>query len=241
MAVAKDISSIDGDYDYILNYEEEEFVKSTLEQIEISKFDDIYSICYYNSVRLRNIIKKIRKVKKYTLYKNQRIDQRYENILSVHDMLNFNAIYTLGDGNCFYRALSHLLYDNQEKFFIFKMLNIFMLLEYREFFKEYIELYNGLENFNEFVVKTSIKNSWANQYNIIAASILLNRGIFLFSEHKNILKYNLTNNDENPIVICLGFNHFVPLCCKTDDSLTKMSLKADMLINYRDNFIIKMY
>ena len=248
-----DVEDIDSDHMSIISDEEndwaptkddEAFLKTKLEQIENSKYDEIASIFCKDSKKFREIIKKLRKVKGYSSYNRHKIDKRYQQILDIHNLTNFKAIFTTGDGNCFYRALSQLLFNSEDKFFILKILGIFIIFEYQEFFTEYIRQFQLADKFKEFIKQTSKRNSWAKQFNITATSIMLNRTILVFSEHNNvgnILKYNLNGSDENPILLCLGFNHFVPVLRTSEDSYSYSSSKGDILVNYRENIIIDLY
>lgn len=177
-----------------------------------------------NKNTFRSVIAFIRnKTNYYTVYNDESVDDRYKDLIKASKLENYKPIKTNGDGNCFYRCISHVLFGSEEKYFLVKMCSIYLLIANEHLFRYLREKHAYETDFDEFINKTigtKTKIEWANQNNIISVELLLEQTINIYSFYlsKNInktaysLEYRLTDNVNKPIItIALKDSHFVTL------------------------------
>ena len=134
----------------------------------------------------------IRNLKFKKVIADQTIDESMSYILTSSNINNdFVTVDVTGDGNCFYRSIAAFIFESEEKFIIIKICHLYILFKYKHFFEK---LRNGL-TYEVFLEKTSIDNEFADSFNILAISILLNRSIICFSvDEANQVSYNQIYN-----------------------------------------------
>ena len=159
----------------------------------------------------------IRNLKFKKVIADQTIDESMSYILTSSNINNdFVTVDVTGDGNCFYRSIAAFIFETEEKFIIIKICHLYILFKYKHFFEK---LRNGLK-YEAFLEKTSIDNEFADSFNILAISILLNRSIICFSVDEayqvsyNQIHYFSDRNDyDDPMLIGHSYKlkHFVPV------------------------------
>lgn len=194
---------------------------------EVLKQVELKNIMSQNSHFLQKIIISLRNIKKYVTYTDEDTDSSFD-ILKEANNLNkgFFAKNTVGDGNCFYRSVSYILFGTEDNFYIIKLCCIFISYEYENFFTDYMKKTFFEESYNEFFKKICKKNEWADELVFVSAAILLNRPIFSFSVNKKsrkpfVQKFCFKVNDVKPILIGYQENHFVPILQKENHMLPK--------------------
>ena len=162
------------------------------------------------------MVTKLRKIVSYTIYNSQELDKGFDQVLVNNNLTNCYAKSIIGDGNCFYRSISFLLFGSQELFYIIKVLSIFILIEYEKYFHNHLKL-NGIKcTIKEFIVQVARKGKWANEAIMIATTILLNRTLLSFSmdplsRKASRLRFTIAENETSPLMIAFYNQHFVPL------------------------------
>ncbi len=79
---------------------------------------------------LNRLTEELRSIEPNTVYSGQEIISRYvyfKKRLQLDDHLN--AVFSTGDGSCFYNSLAHIILGDEEFYFVIKICSIFMLLE----------------------------------------------------------------------------------------------------------------
>jgi hypothetical protein len=94
---------------------------------------------------------------------------------------NLIVVQTKGDGNCFYNAISLCLFGSQEYCNIKRLGTAFIFVENEQYMRNLISSFYGEKKLNQFLVDISKNYNWANEYEIHAMSIALNRAINVFS------------------------------------------------------------
>lgn len=110
------------------------------------------------------------------------VDNEFDGLITAgSEFSNLKAIVTTGNGNCFYNAVSICLFGNEDNNLCLRLLVLFIFLENEKYFRDLIKFSFGEQKFNKQVLDTSTNYSWANEYEIHAMSIALNRAINVFS------------------------------------------------------------
>ena len=176
------------------------------------------------------------------------IDTKFESLKSAgNDFFYLKAVHTTGDGNCFYNAVSICLFGNENFSLCLRLVVIFIFLENERYFRDLTTFSYGEEKFNKQIMNTSTNYNWANEYEIHATSIALNRAINVFSVNFNgklVSSQQYCANDcqlkKKPISIGHQLNHFVALLptelniafpCPTGNQFHKFPLKQFKFYN----------
>lgn len=163
------------------------------------------------------MISHMRSIKKYTYFTTQIKDERFNDVLLSNNLtIGYHAKYTVGDGNCFFRSVSYLLFATENCYDIIKLCCIFIILDYESFFKNILKEYCYNFNYETLLRNLCRKDEWASEIIFIATSILLNRPILSFtcdekSKKPFVINYSFEHNDVSPILIGYYKHHFVPL------------------------------
>ena len=94
---------------------------------------------------------------------------------------NLIVVQTKGVGNCFYNAISLCLFGSQEYCNIKRLGTAFIFVENEQYMRNLISSTYDEKKLNQFLVDISKNYNWANEYEIHAMSIKLNRAINVFS------------------------------------------------------------
>lgn len=105
-----------------------------------SNFDFIKYEYQRNKILFKNCIQFIRSIKKLSIYTpNIEIDNTFNKLME-HNFLNqYVAKNILGDGNCFYRAISYQLFNNEGFYELIKACLIYLLIENESSFNKYLK------------------------------------------------------------------------------------------------------
>ena len=100
-----------------------------------NNFDNLKQILYDNAGHIIKYINVLRNIIKNCVFSGQVIDNNYYDIINlnaINDILI--AVFTNGDGNCCYRALSNVIYGTQYAYKALRICICFILIEYHEYF-----------------------------------------------------------------------------------------------------------
>ena len=160
----------------------------------------------------------VRGIQKYKEYSNEPVDRTFDVVLKAHDFSpSFHAKETRGDGNCFYRSISYILFAREDDYYILKLCCIFILYEYETYFKENLDwVYESAVSFEKYSVNICREKEWAGEVAVIATTILLNRQIISYScdektKTPSSLEYSHDINNIAPILIAYHRHHYVPI------------------------------
>ena len=181
---------------------------------------------------LNDLISVYRKKDKNVIF-NPTIHQiatRYQDFLKNGQQDSYEPVLTTGDGNCFYNAISLQLFGHENHSKRLRLVNVYILCQYQLLFKEICT--KTANDYDDLVKKTSKDKTWANELNILAMAIVLDRPIavwshFLEKSNNTRVTYTLTFATEEQYVkdyihIILKDSHFTSLHSKT--SLYKLPL-----------------
>ncbi len=173
---------------------EKELIINILNNINGANFDRIECIFINYRIKVMALIKRLRTIKENFRYNNESIETKegFVDILKQSQLESyFFNVKTGEDGNCFYRAISKLLFGQQDFYYLIKISALFFIFERKE---EFDNVFNkGKTNFKLFLQKHSRHNEWADEIIILATSLVLNRPIITFS---------ITNSSQ---LFCLHF------------------------------------
>ena len=150
------------------------------------------------------------------------VDTDFTNLIKVNKLVNYTPVLTQKDGNCFYRSISMQLFGKNNHYESIKACSVYVLVLHENFFRSLFEFSDHETQFEQFVLNTLRQNEWANQFNILSVSILLNRPIYVYLENSSKKKITTESykylmdgiNEDDPIAIGLKNNHFVPFLKK---------------------------
>lgn len=135
------------------------------------------------------------------------------------DNKDYSEVTITGDGNCFYHCLSmHIEHDennyNYQRQLIYKYVKKNQIL-LKEFFEHFDgETEQDFENrYNSFIDDINRDGNFAGDFEISAASLILNKEIIIYRKNVNGYEYinNFSSNNNNSDKIYLIFknnNHF---------------------------------
>lgn len=163
----------------------------------------------------------LRKFTEFKIYETDDVDESFETILKINNIKeDLVAVKTIGDGNCFYRAISYIFFGTQEFYKTFKCLSIFQMIKNKKILIDFIGRDKDIE---VEIVKSARINEYANELNISSMAILINKCIVSFSinedNEKDIRPFTQNYSisvDKNSDAIGIGFknNHFVAVIKK---------------------------
>ena len=135
----------------------------------------------------------------------------YERRLQLDEHLR--AIYSTGNGNCYYNSLSYIFFGDEQLWFIIKICSVYILFKNETYFRESsISFEVTFEN----LVESSCKRfAFARDLIIISSEIMLNRNVLIYNQSKNanlcVLYCFSQRNELNPIILGLLDLHFFPV------------------------------
>jgi hypothetical protein len=148
----------------------------------LESFFAIKNLFSNNSVIIIKMINKFRKIKDSNMYNYQKTTSLYTNILEINKIDKIKIpIYTIGDGNCFYRAISNILFGNQDNFKIVKICVIFILIDYFDYFEILFRDFKMNIGISNYILKHSKNHVWTDDFITQATAILCKRSICVFA------------------------------------------------------------
>lgn len=99
-------------------------------------------------------------------------------------ILNLQTINIIGDGNCFFRAISHQLFDQQNHYRELRNLSIMYMNQNKSIFKSFV---TEDKNINNYISRMSKNNTYADHLIITATAIALNQNIVIHEQGKRPL------------------------------------------------------
>lgn len=193
------------------------YLKTKFEIIIEKNFDDfkiLREIFLFNSNNFNKLIKYFEELKFHFEYQNQKVYSNYKKSLSLEK--NLFPVYTKGDGNCLYNAISNIIFLNESDFFLIKSCALFTFLSYEKLFTNIIQNNQYEYNFEEFFCRMCRRYEWASELIILSISIFLRRTILCYSlsikkEMTSRTKYTYFPTTNEHIRIGLMNNHFFPI------------------------------
>ena len=152
--------------------------------------------------------------------KVHQVVSKYKNFLDDNCGNYYEPVLTTADGNCFYNAISIVLYGNEKQSKLLRLANVYVLSVFDSYFRN-VCIKTCTNYTYEHLIKITAKDrTWANETNILAMTIVLDRPIALWSKnlhHKTV--YTLifcTPHQYNKqyIHLILQDSHFTALLSK---------------------------
>ena len=187
---------------------------------------------------LHFIISQIRELHPTIFFSNQLFSFEYKKLLKLPD--NYYPLTNIGDGNCLYSAISCFYSPDtsspssfQKYFFIFKLCSLFILLEFENIFSKVLEKNNYDFDFDSFLLRTSKRDAWGCEINILALSLLTKRKIISYNpslkhltNNRLIFSFNEAENVD-PLMIGFSHNHFFPILQEQHQSTNEIIINKD--------------
>ena len=219
------------DFDKLFfNIEQESSCFTLVETIynQLENESDFFKIAYLldeNKQLLLNTLNNLRGNLDQKLYLSvsYTIDASFQDILGLNGVSkDFTAVQVRGDGNCFYRALSFLIYGSERNFTVVKLCSLFTIVNsFPNIFKHLLQRLCHSDSFELFVTGCFKSNEWATEYNILSVALMLQTSIFCFGcrtpTTTTLLSHNIFYTwpnvfEENcKILIAFKGSHFVPI------------------------------
>ena len=189
----------------------------------------------HNNSSLANPVDEIRRLVEdsdIVQYNNQPTDVARRRALPSPFLRHLHPVNTIGDGDCFYRAISFSLFGSQTFFLLIRIAILLDVLENEPGYRHFTTQTRTEDDYERLVYTVSTLGEWAGDAALYAASKILRRAIHLFGEFPNapiedeeFMRYMsdprnrnhrrtlFDNADEirRPIYIHLRQNHFVAL------------------------------
>jgi hypothetical protein len=190
-----------------------------------SSFQTVEKLLDEKDFIFRDAMDFLRSITHYPLYGSQKLDANFDNILLCNNLPStlYFAKETKPDGNCWYRAISYLLFNSEDNYHVIKICCIFIFFKYKTFFSDLlIKEHYGI-TFQQMIIYHLVQNQWADNLIKIASCFLLDRSIYTFSVRKSLsdkssqklishcFHYSFKNLTAKPILIGFSINHFVPI------------------------------
>ena len=147
------------------------------------------------------------------------------------------------DGNCFYRAISFVIFGNEDNHGMVRNVCVYELCENLKLFSNLFNQHPLEGDLESHILESCKKKTWANQFNIQAVSFFLKRDILIFSPNSDKTSLfcshysqNLINViEKNPIMLLCNNCHFEPLmrdCSKHEISPIRLNNLKRILFFY---------
>jgi hypothetical protein len=197
-----------------------------------SSFKAIEKLLEENAFIFQTAIDFMRSITNYALYESQKLDANFDHILLSTNLPStvYFAKETRSDGNCWYRAISYLLFNSEDNYFIIKTCCIYIFFKYKAFFSVLLVKEHYGISFQQMIIFHLVQNQWADNLIKIASCFLLDRSIYTFSARKSLsdktsqkliphcYHYSFKNLTTKPILIGFSINHFVPILKKNNNN-----------------------
>lgn len=120
-----------------------------------------------------------------------------------------------GDGNCFFRAVAHILLDNSDMHHIVRSAAIRHIIEHLELYREFIP---DNEILGDFIVRNAIDFEWSDNIMIQATTNAYNTAIEIVNETGVSITITPIRNQERTIVLghVRGLHYVASEQCSTD-------------------------
>ena len=182
-------------------------------------FDQIEQKFTQNRTKIVECVKILRSIKESKFFDDQ-IDDPQFNFILLKNKMNFMVpIWCSPDGNCFWYSISNLLFGSDHLFYLIKVSSIFMLLEYKSEMDKILNRFDYDMSCEKLIEKTMQANEYANELNIFATCIAINRPIYSFGGSDQEITYNQKyelecNKLKKPLNLGYFHSHFVALLSK---------------------------
>lgn len=171
---------------------------------------------------IREAIWILANINKLYFYRGSNVDNSFSNILKLHGFedATWNAFSVPKDGNCFWSSLSVTYFGTINFFFLFKVLSLYIIVNHYDVIRRYKIFYDKDSIKENEILKEVLASSNDGEYsieiNLIAASFMLKRDIFVYTEDDNpnlVMKtvYRIDKNNNRPILLALKDKHFSPV------------------------------
>ena len=143
-------------------------------------------------------------------HSEQNIDHSFNEIISFNHLFNLQPILDAGDGNCYHRSISVILFGSEKYHRMIRYLTIYTIIKNQNYFRSSFKDING-KTFECMVESSSNSRNWAGEYEALALSMMCFRPIIVFSMGPQIEYYAKLNCKYNEPIF-LGFKsfHFTP-------------------------------
>ena len=195
-------------------------------------------------VMLNHMIEKVYRRQDTNALFNPSVHQiatKYKQFLQNNQHMFYEPVLTTADGNCFYHAVSLQLFGHEHHSERLRLVNAYVLCQYELYFRDVCLKTCTSYTYERLVEQTTKNGTWANEMNMLAMSIVLNRPIAIWSHnlHKKVthtLVFAVPNQYNNEhLNIILQDNHFTSL-----NSLTS-SYKFPLLPNVSSFYRFLLY
>lgn len=95
----------------------------------------------------------------------------------------YEPVLTTGDGNCFYNAVSIVLCGNENYSKLLRLANEYILSLYDAYFRDVCVKTCTSYSYEQLIERTSKNRTWANEINVLAMAIVLDRPIAIWSKN----------------------------------------------------------
>jgi hypothetical protein len=160
----------------------------------------------------------IRSCNQSKIYNNDKKDDSFQNVIEATQGLHdFFPSYTSKDGNCFYHAISRLLFGDETFSPMIRFALAVTLIQNEQLFSFLLPYYGSNIIFDTLLMSVCTNGQWANEFIIGASSILTTRPLYVYSitTHGNNMNFiynlDLANENNSPLTIAYCINHFVAL------------------------------
>lgn len=118
--------------------------------LEIKKYFDSFRHLFIK------ILRELRKIKEYTVYKDQTVCTYFKHRLNLENIIF--SVESSSDGSCLYHSISIILFGEESYTDLIKMASIFINFEFKDYFETILKAYQYELNFEVFVVNSCKKN-----------------------------------------------------------------------------------
>ncbi|XP_071486145.1 uncharacterized protein [Diadema antillarum] len=170
---------------------------------------------------------------------NESMEDRNES-LCIGKPVNIKRV--IGDGNCFYRSIAHVVTGSERNHFMLRKFNVAHLLETGDLFKNVIDTVK-YQSVRDFVLQEKLMDlgTWAGHTDISSMAHMLERDIYVYddrTENWQILSakkpgyYNKVTTERGIYILFTGGNHFdavesVTTSSTLDEKLSVLHVNSD--------------
>ena len=210
------------------------FIDSLYDQLSgISDFNAVSRLLAENKGIIESAIGFMKENLEKQLYKYAENpgDNSFLKIIEMNQLIGYRAANVESDGNCFYRAISYLVFGSEDEFIMVKLCSLFIAQAHRFIFENLIKLTCHPDDYEFFILKSFKTNEWANEFNIFSAAIMLGTPIVCLnfvSEERSPGNQNFSFSHQYltssvpKLAIVLKNKHFVPLVPPDTEQLEKL-------------------
>ena len=112
------------------------------------------------------------------------IATRYINFLQNNQQQYYEPVITTADGNCFYHAISLQLFGHENHSTRLRLANVYVLNQYESYFRDICLKTCTSYTYEQLLEQTAKDTKWANEINVLAMTIVIDRPILLWSHNR---------------------------------------------------------